>query len=80
MKRKLMIIGIGNDHTGYELKLEIIKYFEDKGIEYKDFGSENITSDYPNYAKAVGRSIQKKNVIAGIIICGTGTRNIDRSE
>lgn len=68
-----MIIGIGNDHTGYELKMEIIKYFKDNGIEYKDFGSEKLdTSDYPTYAKSVGRSIQKQECDFGIIICGTG--------
>lgn len=58
-----MKIGIGNDHTGYELKMEIIKYLKKKGIEYKDFGSEKVdTSDYPLYAKAVARAVQKKNV------------------
>ena len=33
-----MVVAIGNDHTGYELKLEIIKYLEKNNIEYKDFG------------------------------------------
>ncbi len=67
------MIGIGNDHTGYELKMEIIKYLEEKGIEYKDFGCEKLdASDYPIYAKAVGRAIQKKECDKGILICGTG--------
>ena len=30
------MIAIGCDHGGYELKLEIIKYLEEKGLEYKD--------------------------------------------
>ena len=68
-----MKIGIGNDHTGYELKMEIIKYLKKKGIEYKDFGSEKVdTSDYPLYAKAVARAVQKKECDFGILICGTG--------
>ncbi|MDI9510195.1 MAG: ribose 5-phosphate isomerase B [Bacillota bacterium] len=67
------MIAIGNDHTGYELKMEIIKYFEDMGIAYKDFGCEKLdSSDYPVYAKAVGRAIQKKECDLGILICGTG--------
>jgi ribose 5-phosphate isomerase B len=67
------MIGIGNDHTGYELKMEIIRYFEEKGIEYKDFGCEKLnTSDYPLYAKSVGRAIQKNECEFGILICGTG--------
>lgn len=68
-----MMIGIGNDHTGYELKMEIIKYFEENKIEYKDFGcGKQESSDYPIYAKAVGRALQKKECDLGILICGTG--------
>ncbi|NLY48772.1 MAG: ribose 5-phosphate isomerase B [Clostridiales bacterium] len=68
-----MVVAIGNDHTGYELKLEIIKYLEKNNIEYKDFGCGKLkTSDYPIYAKAVGRAIQKKECDLGILICGTG--------
>ena len=67
------MIAIGNDHTGYELKMEIIKYLEEKGIEYKDFGCGNIdASDYPVYAKAVCKAIQNNECYNGILICGTG--------
>ena len=53
------MIALGNDHTGYELKMEIIKYLEEKGIEYKDFGCGKLSSsDYPVYAKA-GRLKQR---------------------
>lgn len=67
------MIAIGNDHTGYDLKMEIIKYLEEKGIEYKDFGcGKTDSSDYPLYAKAVAKSIQNKECDKGILICGTG--------
>ena len=67
------MIAIGNDHTGYELKMEIIKYLEEKGIEYKDFGCGKLdSSDYPLFAKYVGRAIQNKECDKGILICGTG--------
>jgi len=67
------MIAIGNDHTGYDLKMEIIKYFEEKGIEYKDFGCGKVdASDYPVYAKAVCKAIQNKECDKGILICGTG--------
>ncbi len=67
------MIAIGNDHTGYEMKKAIIEYLEERGIEYKDFGCGDVnTSDYPEYAKAVGRAIQKKECEQGILICGTG--------
>lgn len=67
------MIAIGNDHTGYELKEAIVEYLEKKGLAYKDFGCGNITSsNYPDYAKAVGRAIQNKECDKGILICGTG--------
>lgn len=51
------MIAIGCDHGGYELKLEIIKYLEEKGLEYKDFGCDGESVDYPIYAKKVGQAI-----------------------
>ena len=74
MKGKVInMIAIGNDHTGYELKKVITDYFDKKGLEYKDFGSAKVdASDYPDFAKAVGKSIQNKECDKGILICGTG--------
>lgn len=67
------MIGLGCDHGGYELKQEIIKYLEEKGIPYKDFGCDSTSSvDYPIYARKVGRSIQNGECDKGILICGTG--------
>ena len=67
------MIAIGNDHTGYALKMAIIEYLEEKGITYKDFGCGNVTSsDYPEFAKKVGKAIQNKECDRGILICGTG--------
>ena len=67
------MIAIGNDHTGYELKKAIIDFLDERGIAYKDYGCGELTSsDYPVYAKAVGRAIQNKECDRGILICGTG--------
>ena len=67
------MIAIGCDHGGYELKLEIIKYLEEKGLEYKDFGCDGLESvDYPVYAKKVGQAILDGECEKGILICGTG--------
>ena len=67
------MIAIGCDHGGYELKLEIIKYLEKKGLEYKDFGCDSLDSvDYPIYAKKVGQAILDGECEKGILICGTG--------
>ncbi len=66
------MIGIGCDHGGYELKLEIIKYLEKKGLEYEDFGCGGETVDYPVIARKVGQAILNGTCEKGILICGTG--------
>lgn len=67
------MIALGCDHGGYELKQEIIKYLEEKGLAYKDFGCDSTKSvDYPIYARKVGRAIQMGECDKGILICGTG--------
>ena len=63
------MIAIGCDHGGYELKLEIKKYLDEKGIEYKDNGE---SCDYPDIAKDVCKLIQNGDAEKGILICGTG--------
>ena len=66
------MIALGCDHGGYELKQEIIKYLEEKGLPYKDFGCDSTKSvDYPIYARKVGRAIQNGECDKGILICGT---------
>ena len=67
------MIAIGCDHGGYDLKLEIIKYLNKKGLEYKDFGCDSLESvDYPIYARKVGQAILDGECEKGILICGTG--------
>lgn len=66
------MIAIACDHGGYELKLQIISYLEKKGMEYKDFGCDGESVDYPIYAKKVGQAIQNGECEKGILICGTG--------
>ena len=53
-----MVLAIGSDHGGFELKKEIMKHLDEKGIAYKDFGSYTPESiDYPVIAKAVGKAV-----------------------
>ena len=64
---------IGSDHGGYLLKEELKKHLEEKGIEFKDFGTDSAAScDYPVYAEKVCRAIQSGECEKGILICGTG--------
>ena len=41
-------------------------------MNIRDFDGKQESSDYPIYAKAVGRALQKKECDLGILICGTG--------
>ena len=67
------MIAIGADHGGYKLKEEIKRYFEEKEIQYKDFGTyDEERTDYPIYAKKVSESIQNKECNCGILICRSG--------
>lgn len=67
------MLAIGCDQGGHSLKLEVIKYLEDKGIEYKDCGTYSEDAvDYPVYARKVVKEILSGNCEKGILICGTG--------
>ena len=67
------MIGIGSDHGGYKLKEEIKKYFDEKGIEYRDFGTDSEEkTDYPIYAKKVAQAVQSKECEGGILLCRSG--------
>ena len=67
------MIAIGSDHGGFELKGEIIRHLESRGLEYRDLGTYSPAScDYPVYAKAVAKAVASGECDRGIIICGTG--------
>ncbi len=67
------MLAVGCDQAGYDLKVVILKYLDEKGIEYKDCGTFSTEStDYPIYAKAVVKEILSGNAEKGILICGTG--------
>ena len=67
------MLALGCDQGGYALKLEVIKYLEENGIEYKDCGTYSEDAvDYPIYARKVVKEILSGNCDKGILICGTG--------
>lgn len=67
-----VIIPIGADHAGFELKSRLIEYLTDKGFELKDFGCFSDNSvDYPDFAHPVAQMVEKEG-IKGILICGSG--------
>lgn len=68
-----MRIAIGSDHGGINLKDSIVQMLQEKGIDYKDFGTFNEDScDYPDYALLVAEGVAKNSYDCGILLCGTG--------
>ncbi len=68
-----IIIAVGSDHGGFDLKNEIIKHLEDNNIDIKDFGCYNTDSvDYPDIAEVVCESVVSGECEKGILVCGTG--------
>ncbi|MBD3316347.1 MAG: ribose 5-phosphate isomerase B [Chitinivibrionales bacterium] len=67
------IIAIGSDHAGFELKEFIKETLTQKGIPYKDMGTDSAGSvDYPLYAGRVARAVSAGTHHRGIAICGAG--------
>ena len=67
-----MKIAIGADHAGFSLKEKLKKYLQEQGHEVKDFGPSSEQSvDYPDYAHPVANAVEKKEVVFGILMCGS---------
>ena len=67
-----MKIGIASDHRGYKLK-EFLKNVLVNEYEVVDFGTDSeVSTDYPDYAFALGEAVVNKNVDFGVAICGSG--------
>ena len=66
-------IAIGSDHAGFDYKVELIKWLNQKGIQVQDMGVyENKSVDYPDFAHPVASSVEKSESAFGILLCGTG--------
>jgi ribose 5-phosphate isomerase B len=68
-----MIIAIGSDHGGIELKEKIKDFLAKTGHEVKDMGTNNEDSvDYPDIALRVAEEISQGKASRGILLCKTG--------
>lgn len=68
-----MKLAIGCDHGGLELKNEIVKHLQERGIELTDFGiNEYHSVNYPEIALPVAKAVAAGTCELGILVCGTG--------
>jgi ribose 5-phosphate isomerase B len=70
---KKMKIALASDHAGYERKQVILKYLEEQGITFKDFGAFSAeSSDYPDWAHPMAKAVEDGEFEMGITLCGSG--------
>lgn len=66
-------IGVASDHAGFERKQTVLKYLQEQGIEFKDFGAfSSESSDYPDYAHPLAAAVTEGEFDFGITLCGSG--------
>lgn len=68
-----MKIAIGSDHAGFVLKEQLRDKLRAEGHEVVDLGTTSTEStDYPDFAAAVGRSVRNGEVEKGVLVCSSG--------
>jgi ribose 5-phosphate isomerase B len=68
-----MRIALGADHAGVQLKADIKKFLDERGVPYTDFGTNTTDSvDYPDFAEAVARAVADGSHDRGLLFCGSG--------
>lgn len=68
-----MKIGLASDHRGYKLKEYLKQVLPTQNYEIYDYGTNSEEStDYPDYAFALGEAVVSKQVDFGVAICGSG--------
>ena len=67
------MIALGCDHGGYDLKEAVKRHLEERGLEYKDFGTYSKEScDYPEFGRAAAEAVASGECEKGIVVCTTG--------
>jgi len=69
----IKVIGLASDHAGYPLKEFVKTYLDERGIAWKDFGTDSEAScDYADFAHPLAKAIEAGKCYPGIAICGSG--------
>lgn len=66
------MIAIGCDHGGFELKCALIKFLQERNIDFTDCGCNGETVDYPDIAVKVCKKVTSGECERGVLVCGTG--------
>ena len=67
------MIVLASDHAGFPLKEELKAYFDEKGVEYIDCGTDSTASvDYAKFAQTACLKVTSGEADKAILCCGTG--------
>jgi ribose 5-phosphate isomerase B len=67
------MIAFGCDHGGVELKEALVDFLRSRGVDIRDFGTHGKESvDYPDFGKAVSRSVSDGEAERGVLVCTSG--------
>ena len=67
------MIALASDHGGFGLKESVKKHLQERGLEFKDFGTYDLNScDYPDFGAQAARAVADGQCEKGIVICTTG--------
>ena len=69
-----MIISIGSDHAGFELRKQIMEHLAKAGHTFIEHGavSSTVAASYIEAGQGVSQDLQQGRAERGIVICGTG--------
>ena len=64
----------GSDHAGFDLRVRVVGHLRALGFEVEDLGTTPSaeSTDYPDWAAAVGRAVRDQAGSVGVLVCGTG--------
>lgn len=66
-------IWIGNDHGGFEMKLQVVEFLKKKGFDVNNIGTDStVAVRYPYFAAKIAGAISEGSISRGILICSTG--------
>lgn len=68
-----MKIALAGDHAGFSLKQYLSIELKKDGHIIIDLGTfDEVPSDYPDFARKIGKAVASKEVERGILVCGSG--------
>ncbi len=68
-----MKIAVAGDHAGFHMKQLLVAELARDGHEILDLGAHDQTpTDYPDFARALGKALNSGKVERGILVCGSG--------